>query len=40
MSGISPENHKQGIGFSRFSQTFYHKQGQGFKVWAAPPTQT
>ena len=19
---------------------FYHKQGQGFKVWAAPTTQT
>ena len=37
MSGIWPENHKQGIDFSRFSQTFCHKQGQGFKVQAVPP---
>ena len=37
MSEIWPENDKQGINFSRFSQTFYHKQGQGFKVRAAPP---
>ena len=37
MSGIWPENHKQGINFSRFSQTFYHKQDQGFKVRVAPP---
>ena len=37
MSGIWPENHKQGINFSRFAWTFYHKQGQDFKVWAAPP---
>ena len=35
MSGIWPENHKQGINFSRFSRTFC--QGQGFKVWVAPP---
>ena len=37
MSGIWSENHKQGINFSRFSRTFYHKQGQGFKVRAAAP---
>ena len=37
MSGILPENHKQGINFPRFSRTFYHKQGQGFKVRSAPP---
>ena len=40
MSGIWLENHKQGINFSRLSRTFCHKQGQGFKVGAAPPTQT
>ena len=37
MSEIWSENHKQGINFSRFSQFFCHKQGQGFKVRAAPP---
>ena len=37
MSGIWLENHKQGINFSRLSRTFCHKQGQGFKVGAAPP---
>ena len=37
MSGIWPENHKQGINFSGFSQTFCHKQGQDFKVRVAPP---
>ena len=36
MSGFWPDNHKQGIEFSRFSRTFYHKQGQGFKVRAVP----
>ena len=37
MSGTWSENHKQGINFSRFSRTFCHKQGQGFKVRVAPP---
>ena len=37
MSGIWPENHKQGISFSRFSRAFCHKQGQGFKFQVAPP---
>ena len=37
MSGIWPENHKQSINFSKFSRAFYHKQGQGFEVRAAPP---
>ena len=37
MTGIWPENYKQGINFSRFSRTVCHKQSQGFKVRAAPP---
>ena len=36
-TGIWTENHKQGINFPWFSQAIYHKQGKGFKVWAAPP---
>ena len=36
-TGIWTENHKQGINFLGFSRTFYHKQGKGFKAWAAPP---
>ena len=37
MNEISLENHKHGINFPWFSRTFYHEQGQGFKVRVAPP---